>query len=199
LRIGVLGSGGMAEALGGRWAAAGHEVMIGGRSPRRSAEVAARVGAVAGSPADAVAFGDAVLLAVPAAVAAEVLGHAPGRVVVDCTNSVVAGRFVLDEPRAAARLASTSGAHVVKGFNLCHVDVWRRPSLVFEGRPLGVPLCGDSAEALEVVRALVRSIGCVPVDGGPLERAELLEATTAFAIGLWVGGADVRSMFPSIL
>ncbi|QFZ19414.1 NADPH-dependent F420 reductase [Saccharothrix syringae] len=198
MRIGVLGSGGMAEALGGRWVAAGHEVLVGGRSPERSRAVAARVGAVAGSPADAVAFGDAVLLAVPAAVAAEVLGPAPGRVVVDCTNSVVPGRFALDEPRAAVRLAERTGAHVVKAFNLCHVGVWRLPSLVFEGRPLGVPLCGDSAAALGVVRELVRSIGCVPVDGGPLERAELLEATTAFAIGLWVGGADVRSIFPPL-
>ena len=198
MRIGVLGSGGMADALGGRWVAAGHEVLVGGRSWERTAAVAAGIGAVAGSPDDAVAFGDAVLLAVPAAVAADVLGHAPGRVVVDCTNSVVPGRFVLDEPRAAARLAARSGAHVVKAFNLCHVDVWRRPSPTFEGRPLGVPLCGDSADALEVVRELVRSIGCVPVDGGPLERAELLEATTAFAIGLWFGGVDVRAMFPSI-
>jgi len=118
--------------------------------------------------------------------------------VVDCTNSVVPGRFVLDEPRAAARLAAITEADVVKAFNLCHVDVWRQPSLTFEGRPLGVPLCGGSADAVEVVRELARSIGCVPVDGGPLERAELLEATTAFAIGLWVGGADVRSMFPPI-
>ncbi|MCC8249969.1 NADPH-dependent F420 reductase [Saccharothrix luteola] len=199
MRIGVLGSGGMADALGGRWVEAGHEVVIGGRSPERSKALAAGIGAVAGSPADAAAFGDAVLLAVPAAVAAEVLGHAPGRVVIDCTNSVVPGRFVLDEPRAAARLAAASKARVVKAFNLCHVDVWRQPSFTFEGRPLGVPLCGDSADALDVVRELVRSIGCVPVDGGPLERAELLEATTAFAIGLWVGGADVRSMFPPIL
>ncbi|MFE9750584.1 NADPH-dependent F420 reductase [Saccharothrix saharensis] len=197
MRIGVLGSGGMADALGGRWAEAGHEVLIGGRSRERSEELAARIGAVAGTPEDAVAFGDAVLLAVPAAVAAEVLGHAPERVVVDCTNSVVPGRFVLDEPRAAARLAEASGAHVVKAFNLCHVDVWRRPSLTFEGRPLGVPMCGDSAEALDVVGELARSIGCVPVHAGPLERAELLEATTAFAIGLWIGGADVRAMFPA--
>ncbi|WP_033442455.1 NADPH-dependent F420 reductase [Saccharothrix sp. NRRL B-16314] len=196
MRIGVLGSGGMADALGGRWVEAGHEVVIGGRSRERSAELASRIGAQAGTPEDAVAFGDAVLLAVPAAVAADVLGHAPGRVVVDCTNSVVPGRFVLDEPRAAARLAAASGAHVVKAFNLCHVDVWRRPSLTFEGRPLGVPMCGDSADALGVVAELARSIGCAPVDGGPLERAELLEAMTAFAIGLWIGGTDVRAMFP---
>lgn len=198
MRIGVLGSGGMADALGGRWVAAGHEVLVGGRSPERSRAVAERIGGRAGSPAEAVSFGDAVLVAVPAGVAAEVVGRAPGRVLVDCTNSVVPGRFVLDEPRAAARLAERTGAHVVKAFNHVHVSVWRLPSPVFEGRPLGVPLCGDSPEALEVVRELVRSIGCEPVDGGPLERAELLEAATAFAIGLWLGGADVRAVFPPL-
>jgi predicted dinucleotide-binding enzyme len=197
MRIGVLGSGNMAEALGGRWAAAGHEVLIGGRSPAKSQGVASRIGAEAGSPEDATTFGDAVLLAVPAAAAVDVLGTAPDQVVIDCTNSVIPGRFVLDEPRAAARLAATSGAHVVKAFNMCHVDVWRRPDLTFEGRPLAVPLCGDSPHALDTVRELVRSIGCVPLDGGPLERAELLEATTAFAIGLWINGADARSMFPT--
>ncbi|MFD1152651.1 NADPH-dependent F420 reductase, partial [Saccharothrix hoggarensis] len=143
-------------------------------------------------------FGDAVLAAVPADAAVDAVGSAPGRVVIDCTNSVAPGRFVLDEPRAAARLAEASGAHVVKAFNLCHVDVWRLPSLTFEGRPLGVPLCGDSPAALDVVRALVRSIGCAPVDAGPLARAELLEAATVFAIGLWMGGTDVRSMFPPV-
>ncbi|MEU4746798.1 NAD(P)-binding domain-containing protein, partial [Actinosynnema sp. NPDC023658] len=40
MRIGVLGSGGMAGALGGRWVEAGHEVLVGGRSRERSEEVA---------------------------------------------------------------------------------------------------------------------------------------------------------------
>ncbi|MFD1152302.1 NAD(P)-binding domain-containing protein, partial [Saccharothrix hoggarensis] len=44
MRIGVLGTGGMADALGGRWVAAGHEVLVGGPSPARSRELAARIG-----------------------------------------------------------------------------------------------------------------------------------------------------------
>ncbi|GGP65050.1 NADPH-dependent F420 reductase [Saccharothrix coeruleofusca] len=195
MRIGVLGAGSMAGALGGKWVAAGHEVLVGARVAERAAVCADRIGARAGSLGDALSFGEAVLLAVPAGVAADCLGDAAGKIVVDCTNSVVQGRFVLDEPAQALRLAGT-GARVVKAFNLCHVDVWRRPSpVVFGDRPLAVPLCGDDPEAVALVGRLVRDAGGVPVDGGPLERAALLEATAAFAIGMWVKGVDVRAAF----
>ncbi|NUT99708.1 MAG: NADP oxidoreductase, partial [Saccharothrix sp.] len=98
-----------------------------------------------------------------------------------------------------ARLAEASGGDVVKAFNLCHVSVWGDPAPVYEGRPLGVPVCGDSPAALEVVRELVRDAGCVPVDGGGLARAALMEATAAFVIGVWKdGGQDVRAMFPAL-
>jgi hypothetical protein len=71
---------------------------------------------------DAARFGDVVLLAVPAAVAEEARGPAEGKVVIDCTNSVAPGRFVLDEPAMAAKIAATS-ARVMKALNLCHVDL----------------------------------------------------------------------------
>lgn len=197
MKIGVLGTGGMAEALGGKWAAK-HEVFIGGRVPARASALAGAIGARAGTIAQAREFGDVLLLAVPAAVAGEVLGDAAGKVVVDCTNSVAPG-FLLDEPAQAARLAASSGADVVKAFTLCPVSVWRDPAPVYDGRPLGVPLCGDSPRALEVVRELVRDAGCVPVDGGGLARAALLEATAAFVIGVWLtAGQDVRAVFPPV-
>jgi predicted dinucleotide-binding enzyme len=49
-----------------------------------------------------------------------------------------------------------------------------------------------------MVGRLVRDLGCVPVAGGGLERAALLEATAAFAIGIWAGGSDTRSLFPTL-
>ncbi|WP_309112134.1 NAD(P)-binding domain-containing protein [Saccharothrix sp.] len=197
MKIGVLGTGGMARALGGKWAARGHDVLVGGRSAERAAALASRIMARAGSVREAVAFGDALLVAVPASAAVEAVGDARGKVVVDCTNSIEDG-FLLG-PSGAARLAEASGGDVVKAFNLCHVSVWGEPSPVYEGRPLGVPVCGDSPRALDVVRELVRDAGCVPVDGGGLARAALLEATAAFAIGVWVGGGeDVRAMFPAL-
>jgi predicted dinucleotide-binding enzyme len=193
MRIGTLGNGLMAEALAGQWIKAGHDVLIGGRSPERAAEVAKRIGAVAGSLEDAASYGDVVLLAVPAQVAVEVAGQIPaGRTVIDCTNALNYTDFTLAQQATAEAISrAVPGVQVVKAFNLAADAVWRNPPA-----GLGVPLCGDGD--LEQVGELVRDLGCVPVFAGGLARAKLLEATAALAIGIWVAGGDVREMFPPL-
>ena len=178
-RIGILGTGSMATGLGDGWRAAGHEVLAGGRS-----------GAV--SLADAGRFGEVVLLAVPPDAAIEVLVHVPpGAMVIDSTNAVTPG-FGVAHPYAEI-VAARPDLQVVKAFNLCHESVWRLRSRVFGGRALAVPMCGPPS-ALEVVKPLVTDLGCTPVDAGGPERAALLEATAAFAIGLWFGGVDAQAV-----
>lgn len=194
MKIGTLGNGLMAEALAGQWVKAGHDVMIGGRTAERAAEVAERVGAVAGSLDEAAAYGEVVLLAVPAEVAVAVAGVVPdGRTLIDCTNALDHRDFTLTQDAVAEAVSAAvgRGVSVVKGFNLAADTVWRNPPT-----GLGVPLCGDPG-AVQVVAELVRDLGCVPVLAGGLVRAKLLEATAALAIGIWVGGGDVRGMFPS--
>ncbi len=44
MRIGIFGAGGMAEALGGQWAKAGHEVMVSARDRTKAAKISPRVG-----------------------------------------------------------------------------------------------------------------------------------------------------------
>jgi hypothetical protein len=207
MRIGIVGTGTMASVLGARWAGVGHDVLVGGRDVDRAAALAERIGGRSGTPRDAAEHGrDAVLLAVPYGAAVGVVSALAeavrGRTLVDCTNPLAPG-FVLETrggPSAAERIAAAApGASVVKAFNLCHESVWRRTPPVFDGRPLAVPLCGDDASALEAVRRLVRDLGCVPVNGGRLDRAGLLEATAALLIGLWVGeGADAQAIAPPL-
>ncbi|MFD4432683.1 NADPH-dependent F420 reductase [Nocardia sp. NPDC058497] len=48
MRIGIIGAGAMAAALGGGWAAAGHEVVIGARSAVAARELAARINSTLG-------------------------------------------------------------------------------------------------------------------------------------------------------
>ncbi|WP_408013653.1 NADPH-dependent F420 reductase [Saccharopolyspora elongata] len=209
VRIGILGAGSMADALGTQWTRGGHHVMVSGRDPAKARALAERLGpsARSGTFAEAAEFGDVVLVAVLHSAVADVLtaagaevGTLRGKVLIDCTNAVVPGRFTLDLPAGtsmAERIAGQAvGARVVKAFNTCHESVWRATPPVFDGRPLVVPLCGDDAEAIATVRSLVTDIGCVPADGGPLERALLLEATTAFMIGLWFRGIDAQAMLP---
>ncbi|MFJ9373833.1 NADPH-dependent F420 reductase [Streptomyces sp. NPDC101455] len=205
MRIGILGTGGMADALGTQWIRAGHEVLFGGRDSGRAEALARRRGGLSGSFHEAADFGTgAVLVALPWEAAVEVARQLTlaGRVLIDCANPVGDGfrLLTMGGPSAAEQLAAAVGpeAHVVKAFNLCHEDVWRLTPPVFDGRPLGVPLSGDDVEALAVVGQLVRDVGCEPFGAGELgQGAALLEATAALLIRLWVGeGVDAQSIAP---
>lgn len=211
MRIGILGAGRMADALGAHWVRAGHRLMVSGRDRARAAALADRLGGgtAVGDFAEAARFGEVTLLAIRAEGVLDVLAEAgagagalAGRTLVDCVNPVVAG-FLLaegDGRSMAERVAAAApGARVVKGFNLCHEDVWRMTPPVFDGVPLGVPLCGDDPAAVATAGRLVTDLGCVPQHGGGLARAGLLEATAALVIGLWVGAhEDARAMLPPL-
>lgn len=206
MRIGILGTGTLAGALGAAWVRAGHEVLVGGRSHDRAAAAAARMGggARAVSPAEAVAGRDVVLVAVAweglpdilrAAGAAD--GALAGTPVIDPTNAVEHGVGVLlpaDGRAAAEHLADRApGAHVVKAFHLFAADQWEA------GRePVTVPLAGDDPAALDAVGRLVRDAGAHPVVLGPLARARQLEEVAGFVIGLAFSGTDPRSAVPHV-
>lgn len=209
VKIGILGTGGMAAALGGAWTAAGHEVVIGGRNQVRAEQTAGRIGAAGyGSLADAAGHGDVILVAVPAAEAPQLVGGLAGclagRTVIDCTNPVVptSDGLMLNTggtTSVARQLAAAApDAHVVKAFNLCHASIWTLCPPTFEDVPLAVPYCADHAEAATASETLISSIGCTPAPCGGLARAAYLEATAALAIGLWWAGQQPRRAFPSL-
>lgn len=203
MRIGILGAGGMAEALGTGWAEAGHDIVVGARDAGRAADLAARLGARAGTLADAAEHGETVLAALPHAAMSDVItplaDRLAGRAVIDCSNPIVPGPDGLvlatdGGPSAARRIAAAApGAHVVKAFNLCAAGVWAAHT---EG--LAVPLCGDNAHALALVRTLVTDLRAVPLDAGGLNRAGYLEATAAFVIGIWFAGGDPHTVLPPL-
>ena len=200
MKIGILGTGGMATSLGGSFVRAGHSVFLGGRRVEAAAAAAAAIGAAGhGDLSSAASYGEVLLVAVPPDAAPSLGGLLTGQVVVDCTNPLGADLMLTLPPgdSVTRRLASAApGARVVKAFNLCHASVWTMSPPVFEGAPLVVPFCGDPA-ATAAMTALIRSMGCVPADCGGLDRAAYLEATAALAIGIWFGGGQARAAFPS--
>lgn len=77
MRIGVLGTGNMADALATHWVRAGHQVTIGGRDHGKAELLAARIGGGAGSGglrAAAESGQDVVLAALPFGAGAKWLG-----------------------------------------------------------------------------------------------------------------------------
>jgi predicted dinucleotide-binding enzyme len=190
----------MADALGTKWAAAGHDLMVAGRTESSAKALADKWGARTGTFREAAEFADVALIAVlyqgmPYTLA-EIGDSLRGKVIVDCNNPVEIEHFTLVTPPGesmAQHIELATGGQVVKAFNLCHADVWRSGSPVFDGRRLVVPYCGDDSAGL--VRRLIVDVGCVPLAVGDLRQAHHLEAMAAVVISLLFSGRDAQTVF----
>lgn len=184
--IAVIGTGGVGSALGPRFAAAGHTVIYGSRSPEAS-EVQALVsqtghGATATTQAAAAKNADIVLLAVPWAPAQAIvdgLGALDDKIIIDPINALAFGAeksIGLAATPSAAELiqAWAPDAHVVKAFNTLTRAYMVDPMAA--GGPITIPLAGNNADAKARVAALVDAIGLVPLDVGGLSNAGAVEA-----------------------
>ncbi|WP_256639425.1 NADPH-dependent F420 reductase [Streptomyces murinus] len=210
MRIGILGTGTLAAALGEGWSRAGHEVAIGGRSQVKAEKLAERLGpgVLAVAPREAVIGRDAVLLAVSWDGVEDMLGLVgasdgvlEGTPLIDPTNSVAHGVGVLLTEHGesmARRIAGLApGAHVVKAFHLFPADQWAGAA---GGGPssVTVAMCGDDSSALNVVGELVRDVGGTPAILGDLDRVRQLEEVAGFVIGLAFAGFDPGSAVPRV-
>jgi 8-hydroxy-5-deazaflavin:NADPH oxidoreductase len=122
----------MADALGTRWAAAGHELMVAGRTAGKAEALARTWGGRTGRFRKVAEFGDIALIAVlyqglPATLA-EIGDALRGKPIVDCNNPVEIEQFTLvtEHCRSMAQdIELATGGHVVKAFNLCEARVWQ--------------------------------------------------------------------------
>jgi predicted dinucleotide-binding enzyme len=204
MKIGFLGAGLMAESLAPSWVAAGHELIVGGRTPAKTAALAARVGARAATLRETAETADVLVLAVLYDGVAETLAAAGaadgvlrGKVLIDVNNPVEIEHFqVIDDfaPSLAEHLARVTGADVVKALNQVHHDVWRRHA-TYRGTPLVVPVATDSAAARAVADTLVRDAGGTPLDAGPLAQARNIDAMAAVIIRHLFSGGHSLSAF----
>jgi predicted dinucleotide-binding enzyme len=189
-KIGLIGSGNVGSNLGKVWAAKGYQVMFSSRDIETDRRLAAQVGlgARAGTPQEAAAFGDVIVIAVPYGALPELgksLGSAlKGKVAIDASNPFPArDGAIADEARAqgagivSARLLP--GARIVRAFNAVGAA---RMGVVHEtpGR-IGMPIAGDDAAAIAVASALVRDIGFEPVLVGMLDMGKYLMPGTPLA------------------
>jgi predicted dinucleotide-binding enzyme len=192
MKIGVIGSGRIGSTFGGLWAKAGHEIMFSDRDAEQAKRAAESVGprARAGSVEQAVAFGDAVLIAVPygalPAIARQVGTPLKGKVVIDPNNPVPArdgelGAQAKEKGAAVSTAAILPGARLVRAFNSWGYQTMAREA----NRPaprMAIPVAADDADALKVGVQLVRDAGFDPVPAGSLA------ASKAFDLGSSVSG-----------
>ncbi len=190
MKIGIVGSGNVGSALGGVWVKAGHEVMFSSRSLENDKALAAKLGpnARAGTPREAAAFGDVVMVSVPYRSLPEVgkeLGDLlKGKVVIDTCNPFPGrdGDIANWAREKGAGLASAEllpGARLVRAFNA--VGAGRMGSMHEQPGRVGMPIASDDAQAVAVASRLIRDIGFEPVLVGGLAMGKYLLPGTPLA------------------
>jgi predicted dinucleotide-binding enzyme len=200
--ISIIGSGGMAAAIGGRAVKAGHTVEVISRDRSKAHALATQLDAGASTGTyGAAPTGDIVILAVPYSSAAAVLadyGDAlDGKVIIDITNPISSDAASLVTPSGSsgaqeiAKAAST-GAHVVKAFNTLF-----GPVLAQRGR-LDAFFAADDPEVKTRVSTFIESLGLRPLDVGGLHMAATLEAVGLMLIGVAKHGAGTFDIALSV-
>ncbi|WP_422923284.1 NADPH-dependent F420 reductase [Singulisphaera sp. PoT] len=190
--ISIIGSGGMAAAIGGLAAKAGHTIEVMSRDAAKARALAEQVGAGATTGTfGAAPAGDIVILAVPYSAVLDVVKQygegLAGKLLVDITNPVAPDHmsFVTPEGGFGAQEianAAPADADVVKAFNTQFSHVLAAGPA--EGHPLDVFIAGDDAEAKARVSAFIESLGLRPMDTGPLPMARALEHVCLLSLGL---------------
>lgn len=189
LRIGIIGSGHVGSALGGAWAKAGNEVMFSSRNLDNDRQIAAQVGsnARAGTPQEAVAFGQVLLFAVPYSAFPDLiksLGDSlKGKIVINASNPFPQrdGEIATQARDKGAGVFDAqlfAGAYVVRAFNA--VPAAHMASAHEDPGKIGLPIAGDK-RAIPLASRLVREAGFVPVVVGGLDMAKYLMPGTPLA------------------
>jgi 8-hydroxy-5-deazaflavin:NADPH oxidoreductase len=160
MRIGILGTGNVAQTLGRRWLAAGHEITYGSRDPMGKGDL----GAPVAPHGAAVENSDIAVNATPGPASLEVVKQAgapafAGKILVDVANQASASfdQLVYPDSSVAEKLqAALPEAKVVKTMNTAAIAVMTEPGSL---PPSSVFLSGDDADAKATVASLLADFG----------------------------------------
>ena len=183
MRIGVIGAGRIGGNCARQAVRAGHEVMLSfARDPSKLQQLAAELGgrAFTGTAAQAVEFGDLVILSVPWGAIPEALdqaGDLTGRIVIDTTNQFGPGpKPKPGETAASFNARRMSGARYVKSFNTLTSRFQEETAQRDVAERVVQWMCGDDAEAKALAGALIAEMGYVPIDLGGSATCAVMEA-----------------------
>src|SRR5262245_3834389 len=196
MKIGILGTGMVGEALGTKLVALGHHVTMGSRTPNN--ENAARwakkngVNASQGTFADAATFSELVFLCTKGEVTLEVVRSAgasafDGKVVVDVSNPLDFSRgmppllLLCNTDSLGEQVQKTlPTAKVVKTLNTVNCEVMVDPA---KGGHPTMLLCGNDADAKANIVALLKSLGWKDIiDLGDITKSR----ATEMLLPLWL-------------
>lgn len=177
MKIGIIGAGFIGRAVAGAAVKAGHDVMVSNsRAPGTLFSLTGTIGCKAGTAAQAAAFGEMVLVAIPLNAYLSIpVAPLEGKIVLDASNYYPQrDGHIAELDDEAVTVSGLLARHlpksrVVKAFNaIAAVDIEK------DGLPAGspdrraLPIAGNDVEAKQVVTELFNQIGYDVVDAGPL-------------------------------
>jgi hypothetical protein len=193
-KIGIVGSGHIGGTLGILLAKAGYEVLYSSRHPDKLKDLVRASGhkACAGSVAEAIAYGDVIVLSLPLKAIPELDAGTKealtGKLVIDTSNPYPErDGMIAEEARKepggmgdfVARLLP--GARIVRAFNTVYFEDLKKGTNR-AGEKIGIPIAGDDQEGLSVTSELVKAAGLDPVVVGGLSTSKLFDVgTTVYA------------------
>lgn len=187
MKVGILGSGGVAQFLGAGFLKHGHDLMLGSRDPSKlDAWAEKHPRAKLGSNAEAARFGELLVLSAKGTAALESLRLASaadlaGKTVIDTTNPIadappvngVLSYFTSMNESLMERLQREfPEARFVKAFNSVGGAFMVNPP--FKEKPT-MFLCGNDAAAKQTVSRILEQFGWEPADMGKVEAARAIE------------------------
>ena len=199
MRFGVLGTGTVGQAIGGKLVSLGHEVSMGSRQAGNEKAVAwaaeAGDGAGEGTFADAAGFGEVLVNATAGTASLEALEAAgaenlAGKVLIDVSNPLDFSQgmppvlSVCNDDSVAERIQRAfPDARVVKALNTINADVMVAPGDL--GGSTTVFVCGNDEGAKAQVVELLRTFGWG--EGNVLDLGDVTAARgTEMYLPLWL-------------
>jgi len=189
-KIGIVGSGHIGGTIGILLAKAGYEICYSSRHPETLKDLVETVGPKArtGTIADAVAFGDVIVLSVPLKAIPELDGETKeslkGKIVIDTSNpyperdGAIAEEARRDPGGMGAFVARLlPGARIVRAFNTVYSEDLKKTTI--KGVKIGIPIASDDQEGLQATALLVEHAGLDPVIVGGLTASKLFDVGAA--------------------
>ncbi|HSB32741.1 MAG TPA: NAD(P)-binding domain-containing protein [Candidatus Sulfobium mesophilum] len=190
-KIGIVGSGNIGGTLGILLGRAGYEIFFSSRHPETLKDLVKAAGpkASAGNVAEAIAFGDVIIMSLPMKafreLDAETKKALKSKIVIDTSNpyperdGAIAEEARRDPGGTGSFVARLlSGARIVRAFNTVYFEDLKK-TINKDGEKIGIPIAGDDEDGVKAAVELAEHAGLAPVVVGGLSKSKMFDVGTA--------------------
>lgn len=190
-KIGIVGSGNIGGTLGILLGRAGYKIFFSSRHPENLKDLVTAAGpkASAGNVAEAIAFGDVIIMSLPMKafreLDAETKKALKSKIVIDTSNpyperdGAIAEEARRDPGGTGSFVARLlSGARIVRAFNTVYFEDLKK-TINKDGEKIGIPIAGDDEDGVKAAVELAEHAGLAPVVVGGLSKSKMFDVGTA--------------------